>query len=256
MAAPEPAARERWFAGRRAGSQAGTGGRPGKHGQADARRRAEDHPEQASRPHIARSGRCNCSLFPVTSMTLSPAVITAGVTKFSLPEGRDGTKLTPITVTLAAYQSLAAARADWDAFELAAKSGSCELVDGALIERTLDEVSEFHFQSPAGWGRGVIASAVCGVLWPPAMLLGALAGSVGGHTMTEVRRGLSHQAIAGLGAVMEKGTFIFVAIAGPGRTPPAFPGTRAVQTASFPLDSTAPVLRAALDLDDYEDSPR
>ena len=121
--------------------------------------------------------------------------------------------MTPITVTLAAYQSLAAARADWDAFELAAKSGSCELVDAALIERTLDEVSEFHFQSPAGWGRGVIASAVCGVLWPPAMLLGALAGSVGGHTMTEVRRGLSHQAIAGLGAVMEKGTFIFVAIA-------------------------------------------
>ena len=118
-------------------------------------------------------------------------------------------------MTLAAYQSLAAARADWDAFELAAKSGSCELVDAALIERTLDEVSEFHFQSPAGWGRGVIASAVCGVLWPPAMLLGALAGSVGGHTMTEVRRGLSHQAIAGLGAVMEKGTFIFVAIARP-----------------------------------------
>ena len=43
--------------------------------------------------------------------------------------------MTPITVTLAAYQSLAAARADWDAFELAAKSGSCELVDGAARRR-------------------------------------------------------------------------------------------------------------------------
>jgi hypothetical protein len=177
-----------------------------------------------------------------------------GVTKFGLPEGRDGTKLTAITVTLAAYRSFAAARADWDAFELAARSGSWELVDAALIERTLDEVSEFHFQSPAGWGRGVIASAVCGVLWPPAILVGALAGSVGGHTMTEVRRGLSPEAIGGLGAVMENGTFIVVAIAGPGSGPPALPGTRAVHIASFPLDKTALALRAALDLDDAEDA--
>jgi hypothetical protein len=177
-----------------------------------------------------------------------------GVTKLSLPAARDGTKLTAITVTLAAYQSLAAARADWDAFELAAESGSWELVDAALIERTLDEISEFHSRSPAGWGRGVIASAVCGVLWPPAMLVGALAGSVGGHTMTEVRRGLSRQAIGGLGAVMENGTFIVVAIAGPGSAPPALPGTRAVHVASFPLDKTAPALRAALDLDDAEDA--
>lgn len=158
-------------------------------------------------------------------------------------------------MTLAAYRSFAAARADWDAFEQAARSGPCQLVDAALIERTLDEVSEFHSQSPAGWGRGVIASAVCGVLWPPAMLVGALAGSVGGHTMTEVRRGLSPEAIGGLGAVMENGTFIVVAIADPGCAPPAFPGTRAVHIASFPLDKTAPALRAALDLDDAEDAP-
>ena len=170
------------------------------------------------------------------------------------PAGRDGTKLIPINVTLVAYRSFAAARADWDALELAAKSGSCQLVDAALIERTLDEVSQFHFQSSAGWGRGVIASAVCGVLWPPAMLVGALAGSVGGHTITEVRRGLSHEAISGLGGVMEKGTFILVAIADQGCAPAALPGTRAMHIASFPLDRTAPALRAALDLDDAEDS--
>jgi hypothetical protein len=73
--------------------------------------------------------------------------------------------------------------------------------------------------------------------------------------MTEVRRGLSHQAIAGLAAVMEKGTFILVAITDPGCAPPAFPGTRTVHIASFPLDQTAPALRAALDLDDAEDHP-
>ena len=173
----------------------------------------------------------------------------------SLPAGETARKLTLLNVTLAAYRSFAGARADWDAFELAAKSPPCELVDAALIERTLDEVSEFHSQSPAGWGRGVIASAVCGVLWPPSMLVGALAGSVGGHTMTEIRRGLSHEAIGGLGAVMEEGTFIVVAITGPPPMSPAFPGPRAVQTASFPLGRTAQALRAALDLDDSEDRP-
>ena len=57
---------------------------------------------------------------PVRSMKLPPVVM-AGSYEISLPAGRDGTKLTPITVTLAAYPSLAAARTDWDAFELAAK---------------------------------------------------------------------------------------------------------------------------------------
>ena len=71
-----------------------------------------------------------------------------GVTKLSRPAARDGTKLTAITVTLAAYQSLAAARGDWDAFDLAARSGSWELVDAALIERTLDGVSVLEMGRP------------------------------------------------------------------------------------------------------------
>jgi hypothetical protein len=187
-------------------------------------------------------------------MRSSPAVIVPGSYEIRSSGRGDGTKLTPMNVTLAAYRSFAAACADWDAFELAARSCSCQLVDAALIERTLDEVSEFHFQSSAGWGRGVIASAVCGVLWPPSMLVGALAGSVGSHTMTEVRRGLSHEAIGGLGVVMEKGTFIVVAIADRGCAPPALAVTRAMHIASFPMDRTAPALRAALDLDDAEDS--
>ena len=69
----------------------------------------------------------------------------------------------------------------------------------------------------------------------------------------EERDRVADEAIRGLGVVMEKGTFILVAIAGRGYAPPAFPGTRAEQTASFPLDGTAQALRAALDLDDSED---
>ena len=82
-------------------------------------------------------------------------------------------KLTSINVTVAAYRMFAEARADWDAFELSAESSSSQLVDAALIERRGGQVSEFHCLSASGWGRGIIASAICFVLWPPAMVVGA-----------------------------------------------------------------------------------
>ena len=86
------------------------------------------------------------------------------------------------------------------------------------------------------------------------MVVGALAGSVGGHTMTEIRRGLSREAIGGLGAVMEMGAFVSVTIADRNCTPEAFRGPRALHLASLPLGRTCPyVARAALDLDDSED---
>jgi hypothetical protein len=85
------------------------------------------------------------------------------------------------------------------------------------------------------------------------MVVGALAGSVGRHTMTEIRRGLSREAIGGLGAVMEMGAFVSVTIADRNCTPETFRGPRALHLASLPLDAPAPTLRAALDLDDSED---
>ena len=176
-----------------------------------------------------------------------------GFANFSVSNQRGDTPLAPINVTLAAYESFSDARAEWDELELAADTAPSVMVDAALVERTLDEVSEFHFQSSAGWGRGVVASAVCGVLWPPSMLVGALAGSVGGHIMNEVRRGLSREAIGSLGEVMEKGTFITVAIADRGYAPTTLLGPRVMQIASLPLSGTAQALHDALELDDSED---
>ena len=162
-------------------------------------------------------------------------------------------RLTTINVTVAAYRMFAEARADWDAFELSAESSSSQLVDAALIERRGGQVSEFHCLSASGWGRGIIASAICCVLWPPAMVVGALAGSVGRHTMTEIRRGLSREAIGGLGAVMEMGAFVSVTIADRNCTPEASRGPRALHLASLPLNAPASALRAPLDLDESED---
>lgn len=95
-------------------------------------------------------------------------------------------------------------------FERAVSPGA--LVDGAVIERTAVEVTGFHFGSSSGWGRGVIACAVCGVLWPPAMLVGAIAGGVGSDVMTEVRCGLSGDLVRELGSVLEVGPFVAVAV--------------------------------------------
>ena len=76
-----------------------------------------------------------------------------------------------LQVAMAAYDVLEDATADWEAFEGAADAGA--VVDCAVIERTLVEVTHFHRGSAGGWGQGVIASAVYGVVWPPAILVGA-----------------------------------------------------------------------------------
>ena len=73
-----------------------------------------------------------------------------------------------LQVAIAAYVTLEDATLDWVAFE--GEAGPGAVVDGAVIERTLAEVNRFDRGSVGGWGQGVIASAVCGVLWPPASL--------------------------------------------------------------------------------------
>jgi hypothetical protein len=113
-------------------------------------------------------------------------------------------------VAIAAYDQLEDATADWGAFEDAAEAGA--IVDGAVIERTLVEVTHFHRGSGSGWGQGVIASAVYGVVWPPAIIVGALAGGVGGEVMTAVRSGLSSEAVRELSDVLEAGPFVDLAV--------------------------------------------
>jgi hypothetical protein len=127
-----------------------------------------------------------------------------------MPTPLKGPPAAGLTITVAAFDDLD------DAFRaqavLCSKARPGELFDVAIIERTLDEVTGFHGYSSSGWGRGILASAVCGVLWPPCLVVGALAGSVGGGTMTAMRRGISMRAIGTLSEVLEAGTFFVVVV--------------------------------------------
>ena len=143
---------------------------------------------------------------------------------------------------------------NWAAFDKEAWSAPSELIDAVLVERTLDEFSKFHARSAAGWGRGVIASAVCGILWPSSMRVGALAGSVGDNVLTEIQRGLLRDAVSALAGVIEQGTFVIVVIADPRWSVGASGlGTATAQIASVPLKATSQDLRIALERDEAED---
>lgn len=157
-----------------------------------------------------------------------------------------------LAVTLAAYQELEAARRDVRA--LCCRAAPGELLDVALVERTLGEMTAFHGFPASGWGQGVLVSAVCGALWPPSLIVGALAGGVGGRVMTGMRQALSPAAITALTGVLESSTFVAVAVCGPpGMAAPSAFGNHAEHVATAPLSTSATALREALDVDAAED---
>ena len=157
-----------------------------------------------------------------------------------------------LTVTVAAYRELEDARLDEAALGSSAAPG--EKLDVAVLERTLDEITGFQRGVSRGWGQGVLASAVCGALWPPCLVVGALAGGVGGRVMTKVREALSLEAIAALVGVLEKGTFVTVAVCGPPSAAARMAlGKRAKQVATVPFATSVVELREALDGDFADD---
>ena len=155
-----------------------------------------------------------------------------------------------LSVTVAAYGAFAPAAADWDDLDRAVARGDVELIDAALFERDDTQVVQFHEYSAAGWGDGLVASAVLGLLSPPALLVGAVAGSVGGHMITALSKGLSREALSELGRVMEAGRFVVVALADRGESQTtSVPGDRSLALASLPVGATVLGLREALDAD-------
>jgi len=150
------------------------------------------------------------------------------------------------SIAVAAYQSLSAAVADWDQFEQPA-GAAVGVIDTALIERDDDRVKALlRFSMLHGWGRGSIASAVIGVLCPPALLSGAIAGGVGDHVFRCLFRGLSHESVGELGRAFQTGPFAVVVVAERGGDPlvPLLAGSLAY--ARVPLRCSArDLLRAA-----------
>jgi hypothetical protein len=68
-----------------------------------------------------------------------------------------------LSTTVAVYDTLDAASADWAEVEKHAESGVLDLADAALVSRTEEGVTPAQRHSRHGWGKGAVAGAVVGV---------------------------------------------------------------------------------------------
>jgi uncharacterized membrane protein len=119
-----------------------------------------------------------------------------------------------LTTTVAAYGDLDAAQEDWASVESAASAGSIDLADAALIEREPDGgIEVIHRQSHHGWGKGAVAGAVVGVLFPPSLVAGAVVGAGTGAVVSRMNRSLDRGDIKDLGEVMDSGEIALVVLA-------------------------------------------
>jgi uncharacterized membrane protein len=155
-----------------------------------------------------------------------------------------------LSTTIAVYADRQSAESDWTSLESAAESGSIDLADAALVVRSADgDIERLERQSHHGWGKGAVAGAVVGLLFPPSLLGGAVAGGVGGGVIARLNRSLDRGDIKDLGEVMDSGEIALVAVTSE-ETAPALPGvlvsaTSTVTRSSAPADEVRKALDAA-----------
>src|SRR3954469_10046537 len=117
-----------------------------------------------------------------------------------------------LCTTVAVYKDLATAQTDWEAIETAAQDGSVDLADAALVTRDADDTTTVDRHSHHGWGKGAVAGAVVGVLFPPTLIAGAAVGAAGGGVLAWLNRSLDRGDVKDLGEVMDSGTIALVVL--------------------------------------------
>ena len=111
-----------------------------------------------------------------------------------------------LSTTVAVYDDQGAAEKDWDAIEVSAKSGGIDLADASLVRRNLDgSVTTVRRQSHHGWGKGAIAGAMVGLVFPPSLIGSAVVGAAGGGVVARLSRKVDRGDIKDLGEVMDSG---------------------------------------------------
>jgi uncharacterized membrane protein len=112
-----------------------------------------------------------------------------------------------LSTTVAVYTDQRLAEQDWDRMEQAAKSeGGIDLADAALVRRNLDgNITTLRRQSHHGWGKGAIAGAMVGLIFPPSLIGSAVVGAAGGGIVAKLSRKVNRSDIKDLGEVMDEG---------------------------------------------------
>jgi uncharacterized membrane protein len=116
------------------------------------------------------------------------------------------------TVIVAAYRDLPTAEADWNDLETAAKEG-LYVSDAALVTKDAEGNPKIlERQSHHGWGKGAVAGAVVGILFPPSLIGGAIVGGLAGGGVARLTRSLGRGKIKDLGEVLDKGEVALIAV--------------------------------------------
>lgn len=118
-----------------------------------------------------------------------------------------------LSTTIAVYPDLPTAEKDWAQVEAAASSDAIDLGDAALVERGSEgTVVTVERHSHHGWGKGAVAGAVVGLLFPPAIIGAAVVGGAGGGVLARLNRSLDRGDIKDLGEVMDSGEIAMVVL--------------------------------------------
>jgi len=118
-----------------------------------------------------------------------------------------------LSTTIATYPDQASAEKDWHVIEDSAQAGTLDMADAALVVRDANgEVTTVDRLSHHGWGKGAVAGAVVGILWPPTLLAGAIGGAASGGLLARLNRSLDRGNIKDLGKVMDSGEVALVVL--------------------------------------------
>lgn len=120
--------------------------------------------------------------------------------------------MSTLYATVAVYDETETAEKDWSALESAAQSSQVEIADAALVRSHDGETEILQRRSRHGWGKGAVAGAVVGVLFPPALLGAAAVGAGGGELVARMTRSLGRSKVKDLGEVLDSGALAIVVV--------------------------------------------
>ena len=116
--------------------------------------------------------------------------------------------MSTLYATVAVYDNDETAEKDWAALE----SAHLDIADAALVRSQDGEAKVLQRQSRHGWGKGAVAGAVVGVLFPPSLLGAAVVGAGGGALVAKMTRSLGRGKVKDLGEVLDSGSMAIVVV--------------------------------------------
>lgn len=120
--------------------------------------------------------------------------------------------MSTLYATVAVYDETETAEKDWLALEAAADRTQVDIADAAMITSQDGEAVILQRQSHHGWGKGAVAGAVVGVLFPPSLLGAAALGAGGGALVARMSRSLGRSKVKDLGEALDSGTVAIVVV--------------------------------------------